>query len=195
MKLNPKNPSLVYLIATICIFSYASLMAQESMQFTQSRSQSEEVNERMNLYKRIKLEKSKKELMQLLHDIAALQKQCKDKGYLCSSTGADMLPSLRLDTSQNTATADDAMVKDSLNRTHAPDIRLLGIVGNRARFRLEDGTIKDFSLDDVVVDLWKITKISADSTVLVYNQNPQRKARYQVYNDSYQDKNLNENDQ
>ena len=199
-----------YLVLAVCVFSYASIAAPKSMQLTQQSpqtvgtdlhvrphalepaeissqsSQAAEINERITLYKRIKFEQNKKVLMHLLHDIADIQKQCKDKGYLCSVKGSDTYESLLIDLNQtaNEGQSDDTLPATRVSRLAMPDLRLLGIVGGRTRFRLEDGSIKDFSLGELVADFWKVTEISAESVLLASKKQPDIKVRYQIYKET-----------
>ena len=195
MKLMKMNGRAIYLALVICMFSYASIAASESAQFTlqvsqaepaqitQQNRQAEEINERMTLYKRIKSEQNKKVLMQLLHDIADIQKQCRDKGYLCSVEGSDTYESLLMDLNQAPMAghSDDTLSSTRASRVAMPDLKLLGIVGGRARFELEDGRIKDFALGELIADFWKVTEISAESALLVSKKQPDIEVRYQIY--------------
>ena len=168
-----------YLILVICIVLSGSNGAQEDKLFTQ-QVPSAEVNERMNLYKRIKMEQNKKALLQLLHDIADIQKQCLDKGYRCNVEGLSAIELPAIDLQRPALPSDDALPPPSLPRILAPKISLLGIVGNRARFRLEDGQIKDFSLQDFVSELWQLSEITPETALLIYKEPPKVEVRYQI---------------
>ena len=195
MKLMKTNSSAKYLVLAIYMFSCASVAAPQSAQFTSQISQAEpvqitqqnpqieEINERMTLYKRIKFEQNKKALMQLLHDIADIQKQCRDKGYLCSVEGGDAYESLLVGLNQSPAAghSDDTLPSTRASRVAIPDLRLLGIVGGRARFGWEDGRIKDFAPGESIADFWKVTEIAAESVLLVSKEQPDIEMRYQIY--------------
>ena len=195
MKLMKMNGLAKYLVLAICMFSYASIAAPKSTQITPQipqaepaqitpqNPQTEDINERMTLYKRIKSEQNKKVLMQLLHDIADIQKQCRDKGYLCGMEGSDTYKSLLIDLNQAPAVghSDDTLPSTRASRVTMPDLRLLGIVGGRARFGLEDGSIKDFALGELVADFWEVTGIATESALLVSKKQPDIEVRYQIY--------------
>ena len=195
MKLIKMNASAKYLVLVFCAFGGGGVVALEPAQFTpqiaqaepeqitQQNPQTEEINERMTLYKRIKVEQNKKVLMQLLHDIADIQKQCRDKGYLCSMEGSDTYESLLIDLNQAPAVghSDDTPPSTHASRVAMPDLRLLGIVGGRARFGWEDGRIKDFALGELIADFWKVTEIGAESALLVSKEQPDIKMRYQIH--------------
>ena len=207
MKLMKMNGRAKYLALVICMFSYASIAASESAQFTlqvsqaepaqitQQNRQAEEINERMTLYKRIKSEQNKKVLMQLLHDIADIQKQCRDKGYLCSVEGSDTYESLLMDLNQAPVVghSNDALPATHISREAMPNLRLLGIVGGRARFGWEDGRIKDFALGELVADFWKVTEIGAESALLVSKEQPDIKMRYQIHREIFSNDSSKEN--
>ena len=183
MKLMKTNGCAKYLVLVICTLAGNGVVALEPTQITPQIAQTEEINERMTLYKRIKSEQNKKVLMQLLHDIADIQKQCRDKGYLCSVEGSDIYKSLLIDLNQTSVVGHSG---DTLPATHAsrmamPDLRLLGIVGGRARFGLEDRRIRDFALGELVADFWKVTKIGAESVLLVSKKQPDIEVRYQIH--------------
>ncbi len=183
MKLMKMNGSVKYLILAVCVIVYDGIAASESVQLTQQISQAEEINERMTLYKRIKSEQNKKALMQLLHDIADIQKQCRDKGYLCNVEGSDTYESLLIDLNQAPAArhSDDTVPSTRAARVAMPDLRLLGIVGGRARFGLEDGRIGDFAPGESVTDFWKVTEIDAESALLGSKEQPDIEVRYQIH--------------
>ena len=183
MKLMKMNGWAKYLVLAICMFAGSVVAALEPAQITQQNPQTEEINERMTLYKRIKFEQNKKALMQLLHDIADIQKQCRDKGYLCSVEGSDTYESLLIDLNQAPVVGhfDDTLPSTRASRVAMPDLKLLGIVGGRARFGLEDGRVKDFALGELVADFWKVTEIGAESALLVSKKQPDIKVRYQIH--------------
>ena len=195
MKLMKTNGWAKYLVLVFCALAAGVVVALEPAQFTpqiaqaepaqipQQNPQTEEINERMTLYKRIKFEENKKVLMQLLHDIADIQKQCRDKGYLCSVEGSDTYESLLMDLNQapTAGHSDDTLPATRASRVAMPDLKLLGIVGGRARFELEDGRIKDFALGELIADFWKVTEISAESALLVSKKQPDIEVRYQIY--------------
>ena len=158
-------------------------VGQSAIQHVRPNAQTKEINERMILYKRIKFEQNKKALMQLLHDIADIQKQCRDKGYLCSVEGGNAYESFSIDPNQ-IAPAQQAgatALTSHTKRMLVPNLRLLGIVGGRARFRLEDGRIKDFSPGESITDFWKVAEIGIDTALLVSKRQPEMEARYQIH--------------
>lgn len=181
MKLTRINSLIRYWILAICIVANSAITAEESARFTEQALQIEEINERMNLYKRIKLEQNKKALMQLLHDIADIQKQCRDKGYLCSVEGSDTFNLSFPDLNPATTQANNRLPPPRPERIVAPDLNLLGIVGGRARFRLKDGRIEDFSLGALVADLWEVAEINPETALLVYETRPEIKMYYRIH--------------
>ena len=177
------NISAQYLVLAICAFVYGGTAVSEPAQSAQPILQAEEINERMTLYKRIKFEQNKKVLMQLLHDIADIQKQCRDKGYLCNVEGSDDYGSLLIDLNHapDTRHSDDTVASTHAVGVAMPDLRLLGIVGGRARFGLEDGRIEDFALGELVADFWKVAEIATESALLVSEEQPDIKVRYRIH--------------
>ena len=193
MKLMEINSPTKCLVLTIYLLLSSGIAAQESAQFARQVPQSEEINDRMNLYKRIKVEQNKKELMQLLHDIADIQKQCRDKGYLCNVEGSDILSPSLVELNQAVSRSDDTSSLSSESRIVAPDLTMLGIVGGRVRFRLEDGRIEDFSLEEPVANLWEVAEISPESALLIYREQPEIKVRYQIHREVIPNRSRQEN--
>ena len=193
MKLMEINSPTKCLVLTIYLLLSSGIAAQESAQFARQVPQSEEINDRMNLYKRIKVEQNKKELMQLLHDIADIQKQCRDKGYLCNVEGSDILSPSLMEINQAVSRSDDTSSLSSESRIVAPDLTMLGIVGGRVRFRLEDGRIEDFSLEEPVANLWEVAEISPESALLIYREQPEIKVRYQIHREVIPNRSRQEN--
>ena len=193
MKLMEINSPTKCLVLTIYLLLSSGIAAQESAQFARQVPQSEEINDRMNLYKRIKVEQNKKELMQLLHDIADIQKQCLDKGYLCNVEGSDILSPSLMELNQAVSRSDDTSSPSSESRIVAPDLTMLGIVGGRVRFRLEDGRIEDFSLEEPVANLWEVAEISPESALLIYREQPEIKVRYQIHREVIPNRSRQEN--
>ena len=183
MKLSKLNNPSVYLILAVCIVLNTNSSAQTDKPPRQ-QVQSVEAGERINLYKRIKMEQNKKALLQLLHDIADIQKQCLDKGYRCNVEGLNAIELPALDLHNSASPAEDAPVLPLPSRILAPDIRLLGIVGNRARFRLEDGQVKDFAQRDFVTELWQVAEITSETALLIYKEQPKVEVRYQIYKEA-----------
>lgn len=181
MRLIRIKRSAIYLVAVICMFSSGAIGAADVAQSEQPISQTDSIDERMNLYKRIKLEQNKKALIQLLHDIADIQKQCKDKGYLCNLEGITALNPHATDFGQPPPQADDTVSAKPINHSIAPAMNLLGIVGGRARFRLEDGRVQDFSLDESVADVWQVSEIDAETATLMYREKPDIKVLYKIH--------------
>ena len=194
MKLMKMNVSVQYLVLAICALVYGGNAVSESAQFTQRTLQAEEINERMTLYKRIKFEQNKKALMQLLHDIADIQKQCRDKGYLCRVEDSDAYESLLMDLNHkpDTRHSDDTVASTRAVGAAMPDLRLLGIVGGRARFGFEDGRIKDFAPGELVADFWKVAEINTESALLVSEEQPDIKVRYQIHGEPISKENTTE---
>ena len=184
MKLMKINSLAKCLVLTICMILNNGTAAQESAQFPRQVPQAEEINERMNLYKRIKVEQNKKALMQLLHDIADIQKQCRDKGYLCSAEGSDIFNASLMGLNQAVSRSAETPSLAPKNRIVAPHLSLFGIVGGRARFGLEDGRIEDFSLGEAIADLWEVAEISSETALLIYKEQPEIKVRYQIHRET-----------
>ncbi|MXX98742.1 MAG: hypothetical protein F4Y58_02380 [Gammaproteobacteria bacterium] len=185
MKFTRINQFALYLVLLICMLSNGSTDAETAEQFTPSATQAEEINERMNLYKRIRHEQNKKALMQLLHDIADIQKQCRDKGYLCNTENTDISNPSFTNLHRPQPQAENVETASPPNRIVAPELNLIGIVGNRARFRLEDGRIRDFSLGESVADSWKLAEITAATALLIHDLQPEIKARYRIYKEAH----------
>ena len=184
MKFTRTNQYAPYLVLLVCMLSNGSTNAETAEQFTPSATQAEEINERMNLYKRIRHEQNKKALMQLLHDIADIQKQCRDKGYLCNTENTDISNPSFTNLHRPQPQSEDVEAA-SPPRIIAPELNLIGIVGNRARFRLEDGRIRDFSLGESVADSWKLAEITAATALLIHDLQPEIKARYRIYKEAH----------
>ncbi|MBC6413460.1 MAG: hypothetical protein GDA45_00775 [Chromatiales bacterium] len=184
--------------------SYEQPLAQSQEVNEQSLWQSQEVNERLSLYKRIRLEENKKVLMQLLHDIADIQKQCRDKGYLCSSEGLSpeglspegLSPEglsrahpRAIDSLQYALPTHDTSLEYASPSMRAPNINLLGIVGGRARFSLDDGRIQDFSEDESIAGNWKVIEISVATATLSHDDKPDLRVLYQIHRTTQQNDN------
>ena len=189
MKLTRITSSSICLSLLFCMLLYSNLTADEYKQYKQAMPQAQEINERLNLYKRIRQAQHNKVLMQLLHDIANIQKQCKDKGYLCNAEGLSVFNSPTMGVRQPPLPSADTVLEYTPNRIAAPNINLLGIVGGRARFRLSDGSIQDFSLDELIADTWKVAKISSDAVTLIHNEKSDIKVSYQIDRNAWQDLN------
>lgn len=170
-----------YLAGAICICA-SDCIAQPLNPSETQILQAEEISERLNLYKRIKDGQNKKALMQLLHDIADIKKQCKDKGYLCEIGDEDTfnMPIL-IDLNQPPQPTEKTSPSFSPEHNIAPDFNLLGIVGNRARFELTDGRIADFSVGEPIAYFWKVAEITPQTALLIDNRQPEIKVRYQIY--------------
>ena len=191
MKLTRITRLLICLIATMYMLWCSNVSAEQHPSYEQPLAQSQEVNERLSLYKRIRLEENKKVLMQLLHDIADIQKQCKDKGYLCSSEGLSPEALSRvhpraIDSPQYALPTHDTSLEYASPSMRAPNINLLGIVGGRARFSLDDGRIQDFSVDESIAGNWKVIEISVATATLSHDDNPDLRVLYQIHRTTQQ---------
>lgn len=141
----------------------------------------EDRHSNLNLYKRIKTEENKKILVQLLHDIAAIQQRCRDKGYVCNlnqATISSQASSEYLDYSSM------FVEKPCADDSTPPLVKLLGIVGGRARFLLESQQVKDIAVGEPH-GTWVLTDLTPETAVLTHSSQPQTKLSYRIYDKTF----------
>lgn len=150
--------------------------AQPAIDYLGLSDRVEDHHPNLSLYKRIRTEENKKVLTQLLHDIADIQKRCRDKGYVCdlNQPTVNQISNEQLNLSssvRNNRCTDDSVL---------PPIKLLGIVGSRARFLVEPRQIKDAAVGEQIYGAWIVTEITPDIVVLAHSSQPQAELSYRI---------------
>ena len=171
---------LVLLSWVLWLSSTAAVVAKTQSEPEQS-PRIEERYHNLNLYKRIKTEENKKVLVQLLHDIAAIQQRCREQGYVCDLNPAQISSPVAKEYLERSPMV---VEKPCAADTTPPIVKLLGIVGGRARFLLESQQVKDLAVGEQY-GTWVLTNLTPETVILTHKSQPQTRLSYRIYDKKF----------